>query len=200
MLALSQRSVLVPTRTSAAVAGRRPSVTVGPTSPWTGSRPNAGSTVPCPWTRVPPPAAKAATAGSDRNAGTSSADRSRPLPSSPTAMSQFQPYRRGVWSRWLSPEPKVNAAVSTLTPRMAPATVDRTGTAVRPRPVSSARPTPVTAVTGNEELASAPASVDRRSGGLGVDGPAVATRQAGQAPRTNTVRINSVAPRPSAAG
>ena len=75
------------------------------------------------------------------------------------AASQLCPYRRGVRTRCTRFAPKVNAAATASTDSAVPARALRTGMAVRPRPGSSARRTPVTAVTGAPAPASHPPPV-----------------------------------------
>ena len=62
----------------------------------------------------------------------------------------------------LSPLPKVRVATTIITASAVPNSADRTGTAVRPRPGSSAKRMPVTAETGAPER-STPAGLDPRS-------------------------------------
>ena len=62
----------------------------------------------------------------------------------------------------LRPDPNVTVATTTTTARMEPRMADRTGTAVRPAPGSSAKRTPVTAAGGRPAVLAA--VVDARRG------------------------------------
>ena len=71
-------------------------------------------------------------------------------------MSQFHPNSRGVATRWFRLAANVSAAATAATATPAPTRLDRVGTAVGPRPGSSAMRTPVTAVGGAPALGQAP--------------------------------------------
>src|SRR6478752_6686878 len=70
------------------------------------------------------------------------------------SVSQFQPKRRGVETRWLRLDANTPAATTVAMARPAPMIVVRTGTAVRPRPGSRAIRTPVLGTTGLPALRS----------------------------------------------
>ena len=112
------------------------------------------------------------------------------------AASQLCPYRRGECTRCSRFAPKVNAAATASTGSAVPARALRTGMALRPRPGSSARRTPVTAVTGAPAPASHRAASDRRvaAGPVRPRGRAEARRQAGQAARASIKIVISAAP------
>src|SRR5437588_527869 len=76
--------------------------------------------------------------------------------------SQFDPESEGVVTRRFRLEPNDSAAASANRLRAAPNIVVRTGTAVRPRPGSSAIRTPAVALGGNDAWAMNAATADGR--------------------------------------
>ena len=84
--------------------------------------------------------------------------------------------------------PNVNAAVTASTDSVVPASAARTGTAVRPRPGSTANRTPADMVTGAPAPASHPASQDGRPGLAAASRRAVARAEASPPGRPGSPR------------
>jgi hypothetical protein len=113
------------------------------------------------------------------------------------AASQRFPYRGGLLTRCSRFAPKVSAAVTASRDSTVPAKALRTGTAVRPRPGSSASRMPTAAVTGAATLVGHAVSRERGPVAAGLPlrrAPADTRRRAGQATRVTSSITMAAAP------